>query len=236
MTTTLTWLGQAGYVLRCGDASLAIDPYFSDSIAGGGFVRLYPASYQKGELQVNAVLSTHNHGDHLDVETLRDYIGFDRFYGPGTCVQAMKNAGFPEAKLNKLDRGETAQEGPFKLTAVYAEHTEDSIGVVVECEGMRLYFTGDSLMHEKLYDAAALQPDVLFVCINGKFGNMNWQEAVDLAKGLKVKTAIPAHYDMFAINMEKPELFTGAFADGPIASFELERDKVYSWADLVTPV
>jgi L-ascorbate 6-phosphate lactonase len=169
----------------------------------------------------------------LDIETLRDYVAFDRFYGPASCVSALKAEGFPADKLRRLDQGESAEAGGLYLSAVFADHTEDSIGLVVECEGTRIYFSGDTLMNERLIAAKELRPDLLAVCINGKFGNMSWQEAVVLAHRLQVKTAIPAHYDLFAINTEDPAFFAGAFANSPIRCQIMERLRPYSLAELV---
>lgn len=229
----LKWFGQAGYLLSCENSSLTIDPYFSDAIAGIGFVRLYPPSVEKGGLEVGAVISTHDHGDHLDVETLRDYITFSHFYGPELCVNNLMNAGFPQEKLNLLNRGDTVVYGDFTITAVFADHTTDSIGVIIEFDGVKLYFTGDTLMNNLLYKVKELKPDIIFACINGKFGNMNWQDAVKLSKALGVKTAIPMHYDMFAINQEDPASFTSSFEGSGIRSFTLERDKWYDVTELI---
>jgi L-ascorbate metabolism protein UlaG (beta-lactamase superfamily) len=233
---SLTWYGQGTFLLRAGrdslKDSLLVDPYFSDSCAAEGFIRLYRSPVPKGELHVGAVVSTHRHGDHLDIETLRDYVAFDCFYGPASCVQAMREAGFPPDKLRCLDRGQAADVGGLHFEAVYACHTEDSIGLIAACGGRRIYLSGDTLMDEKLMAVQEKRPDIAALCINGKFGNMSWQEAVVLAHRLGVRTAIPAHYDLFAINSEDPSLFAAAFADSPIRCQIMERCREYAVADL----
>ena len=47
----------------------------------------------------------------------------------------------------------------------------------------------------------------MFVCINGKWGNMNYKEAVKLTKEIKPKIVIPMHYGMFKENTVDPNLF-----------------------------
>jgi L-ascorbate 6-phosphate lactonase len=232
-TVKLRWLGQAGYLLEAEGQLLAIDPYCTDVIAHTGMARRYPSLIEKGGLEADAAIATHNHADHLDVETLRDYIGFRRFYGPGSCVAAMKKAGFPEEKLHTLDRGQTAREGAFQLTASFAEHTEDSISVLVECGGYRVYFSGDSRYNLKLLEARKLKPQLMFICINGKYGNMGWREATALAEQLGVKAAIPMHYDMFEVNSEDPLPFINAMNGFGIRSRELERGKTYELSELL---
>lgn len=233
MMFTVRWIGQAGYILKAGKQTLAIDPYCSDAIANKGFVRSYPSPVPPGGLHADLVVSTHHHGDHLDIETLTDYISFDRFYGPDSCISLMRDRGFPREKLYALNRGESVTDGPFSLTAAFADHTQDSIGVFLEADGYRLYFSGDTLMNERLYEAEKFAPDILFICINGKYGNMDWEEAADLAKKLKVKMAVPMHYDMFPINAEDPEKFTTAFSDSGIRSKILLRDKEYRIEELL---
>ncbi len=53
---------------------------------------------------------------------------------------------------------------------------------------------------------------MLLVCINGKWGNLNVDEAARLAKAVGPKTAIPNHYDVMATNAEDPERFRAAMA------------------------
>ena len=233
MGAQLTWYGQGTFLLQSEHDSLVIDPYFSDACAAEGFIRLYRSPVEKGELHVGTVVSTHRHGDHLDIETLRDYVAFDHFYGPESCVEAMREAGFPDNKLRRLDRGQSAAAGGLRLEAVYACHTEDSIGLIVRCGGTTVYFSGDTLMDEQLIAAKEKRPDILAVCINGKFGNMSWQEAVVLAHRLGVKTAIPAHYDLFAINAEDPSCFAAAFANSPVRCQIMERCRAYNLETLI---
>jgi L-ascorbate 6-phosphate lactonase len=233
MDYRIRWIGQAGYILEAGGRKLAIDPYCSDSMEPLGFIRQYPSLIPRNGLSVDTVISTHPHGDHLDTETLTDYISFDRFYGPGSCVDVLSKAGFRDDKLFAFDRGQTVADEDFKFTAVFADHTPDSIGVIIEHEGIRIYFTGDSLFNERLFEARKLSPDIIFVCINGKFGNMNWREAAELCRRLEVKTAVPAHYDMFAVNSENPEFFMQALKTANIKSMALERGREYPVASLL---
>ena len=114
-----------------------------------------------------------------------------------------------------------------KLTAVYAEHTDDSCGLVVECGGLRVYNVGDSLYNEKLLGAGDAGIDLLLVPINGKLGNMNVEEAARLSKELSVRAAVPCHYDMFADNTEDPEKFRALLEGSGVRYVELELNREY---------
>src|SRR5262245_39201748 len=71
----LWWLGQAGYILRASQMTVAIDPYLTDSAAAKApeFTRLFPPPIAPEELRVDVVLITHAHLDHLDPETIGRY-------------------------------------------------------------------------------------------------------------------------------------------------------------------
>ena len=62
-----------------------------------------------------------------------------------------------------------------------------------------------------------------FICINEKLGNMNVDEALEVAKRIGAPINIPWHYDMFESNSENPILFTNHIKGGRI----LEYNQVY---------
>jgi L-ascorbate 6-phosphate lactonase len=233
MPVTLTWYGQAIFLLRSEVVSVIIDPYFSNSCAVQGFIRLYAPPVRRGGLDIDYVISTHDHGDHLDIETLRDYLGWKHFIGPSSCVVHLEREGFPSEKLQTLNRGGQVKVGDIRVSAVHAEHTEDSIGIIAEIQGKRLYFSGDTLMNSALFPIVDEKPDVGFLCINGKFGNMTWQEAVIFAHALKLKAVYPCHYDLFAVNAEDPSFFVMAFQGSPIKGRVLERGRAYGLEEII---
>ncbi|GHU79516.1 MBL fold metallo-hydrolase [Clostridia bacterium] len=226
----IIWLGQAGYLLSAGNTSMVIDPYFSE--AGQDLARLYPPTFGKGALQADFAVGAHGHGDRPDAETLGDYIGFGRFYGPKSCVAELEKAGFPAERLSLFERGDRVVHGDLAFTGVFADYTEDSIGYVVECGERRLYFSGDSLMNKRLHAITWHHPDIMFVRVNGKSGGMSCSEAADFARVLRVKTAVPTYHGM-AISSGDLALFTAALEDSDIRALTLERGKEYELSDLL---
>jgi len=114
----------------------------------------------------------------------------------------------PGERIDALDVGDVLHLGDARLMGVFAAHTGDSIGVVIEYHGVRVYMTGDSLYDDRLVDVGALGGvDVLVTCINGKLGNMPAEDAAKLARLLKCRVAVPVHFGMFRGNTEDPQRF-----------------------------
>ncbi|MBO5357823.1 MAG: hypothetical protein J6A78_00695, partial [Clostridia bacterium] len=98
----------------------------------------------------------------------------------------------------------------------------EAFGLIVKAENKTLYFSCDTLYNEKLLDIAQYKPDITFICINGRLGNMNVKEALITAKRIGAKINIPNHYDMFASNSENPYLFSENIDGGKVLEFNKE--------------
>ena len=214
MGMELTWLGQGGFLIRCGGAAICLDPYLSDSCErSGGHTRIAPPPLDPGGIDADVFVFTHDHMDHLDEGTLRKIdLCAHLFAAPASCREHLRRLGVPQERLLRFDRGESFGIVDAELHAVFADHTEDSIGLVVRAGGRTIYFTGDTLFSPRLAkEAAPFSPDILVTCINGRWGNMGAEEAADVARALDVKVAIPTHYGMFAENTADPMDFVRAF-------------------------
>ena len=215
------FLGQSGYLLQTENTTILIDPYLSDSVNRvAGRPRMLPVPLNPAEICCDAVICTHNHLDHLDPDTIAQ-IHDKQLY-------ITTNEG--KAVLNRLGRhtvvalhvGESIVVGDFEITAVFADHTVEAFGLIVKAENKTLYFSGDTLYNEKLFDVAKYKPDVTCICINGRLGNMNVKEALITAERIGAKVNIPNHYDMFASNAEDPRAFTAQITNGYIMDFNKE--------------
>lgn len=216
----IRWLGQGGYILEDGETSICIDPYLSDivnKVAGRARTRAVPVAPDK--LAVDAVICTHNHLDHVDTEAIPKMRKEIEFYAPKDCESTLYDLGVK--KYHEFDEGMSYNIGKFKITAVFADHTVPAIGVAVEYACEKLYFSGDTYYNAKLEN---MRCDYMFVCINGKLGNMNADEAVKLANIIEPKIAVPNHYDMFESNSENPEKFTKRVKNGFIMEFNREYE------------
>lgn len=217
----LRFLGQSGFLLQSGKTRILIDPYFSDIVNRlQSRPRLHPVPLKPEEMPCDAVFCTHDHLDHLDPDTAAMLPPDQLFYTtPGGC-KTLAVADRLNAK--PLSLGQTVTVGDFTITTVFASHSTEAFGLVVQAEGYTLYFSGDTLFDERLYDVRDYKPDMVFLCINGRLGNMNTPEAIQVAKRIGAPVNIPHHYDMFASNSADPAAFADHVPGGKILTFNID--------------
>ncbi len=225
---TIRPIGQSGYILKSGTTELILDPYLSDIVNKvAGRERSLPAPLDPAKIHADAVICTHDHMDHLDPEAVAQ-MSKDQFFIT-THEGKAHMAELGQIHVTALGEGQSVRVGDFTVRAVYASHTCEAFGLVIRAEGYTLYFSADTLFDERLFDIAAEKPDMAFLCINGRLGNMNVEEAVRTALQIGAKVSVPNHYDMFASNTEDPCKFTSRVP----GSRCLEFNKEYNIADLL---
>ena len=231
-TLTIRWIGQNGYLLCDGENELCIDPYLSnvvDRVAKRG--RMVKAPFSPEDLKSDVTICTHNHLDHVDIDAIPLMKKENMvFLAPTHAKETLVDCGV--TNYVSFDEGAVYQIGDFKLTAVFADHSVPAIGVIVEHNGLTLYFSGDTEYHERLCELSAKKIDLMFICINGRLGNMNVDEAVKLTERIAPRVGIPTHYGMFASNTEDPKKYLSKVMCG----FEMKHNTEYSVKELLNDV
>ena len=223
----ITWIGQSGYILKTSNTEIIIDPYLSDIVNKvANRPRMVEVPIKPQDIKADAIICTHNHLDHLDPEAIEKMNKLMLFVCPSYCEEKLKSLGCK--KIQTLEVSQSITVGDFKLTAVYANHTVDTIGILAEANGKKLYFTSDTIYDEKLKEMSDYKLDIMFICINGKLGNMNVDEAIDITNDVKPKIAVPTHYGMFASNTENPKKFTSRISNG----FEMKYNIEYNFTEI----
>lgn len=219
----LKWIGQSGYILNDANTEICIDPYLSDvvdKVADRG--RLVPCPIEPQDLKSNVVICTHDHLDHLDSEAIKKMDKENKvFVCPTDCIEHLNELGVKH--IQRLNEGDNITFGNFNITGVFADHTIVAIGLLIKHCGKTLYFTGDTFYHKKIEEMKQYDIDYMFICINGKLGNMNVDEAIKLTSIINPKVGIPTHYGMFASNTENPNIYIDQVENG----FEMEFNKDY---------
>jgi L-ascorbate 6-phosphate lactonase len=226
---TLTWFGQAGFVLgsRSGK-SAGIDLFLSPHE-----MRLYPPPTLDtlgNSLDVLAI--THEHRDHLDVDLLPRLA--QRYPRLEVIVPApvapMVAPLVPTTPVHGLRPGRSRRYGDIQVHAVRAIHAVTMpegyhdggaeprfVGYVLQLDnGPTLYHSGDTLMSvEMIEQLLTFGVDVALLPVNGRdfareakgvVGNMTAIEAVRTAAAIGARTLVPMHHDLVYGNTENAGL------------------------------
>jgi len=220
------WLGGAGFAFKtAGGKIVYVDPYLSDALDRFYSWKRLPTSpipLAPGEVVADLVLTTHAHEDHLDPDAIPGMAAASQaiFAGPTMCVQALQEWNIAAERVVEINRGESQTLAGVPVSAVFAHRaspagaqTPDAVGYVLDLEGVVVYHTGDSLYHPDLQAVKARKPDILVVCINGQYGNMDPAEAARLTREIEPGVVIPMHWGLVAENTADPADFVAALGD-----------------------
>ena len=228
----IRWIGQSGYILSDGKNEVCIDPYLSDVVNRiANRPRMVDAPFLPEQLKSDIVICTHNHLDHVDIDAIplmkKDNM---LFLAPSDAENTLLECGVVDYKA--FDKGTVAKIGDFELEAVFADHTVPAVGVIVKHGGITMYFSGDTEYNKKLEELKEYNIDIMFICINGKLGNMNVDDAIELTKIINPKVGVPTHYGMFESNTEDPKNYTSKLD----CSFAMEYNKEYDMQEVLKGV
>jgi L-ascorbate metabolism protein UlaG (beta-lactamase superfamily) len=198
----ITWLGHSTVVLDGGGARLVTDPVLRSRVAHLRRHAAPPAT--PGD--VDAVLLSHLHHDHLDVPSLRS-LGAP-VIGPPSTRRALRRLGREVQEVRAGDAVDVASARVVAAPAVHdgrrwpigAVREDDAIGFVVEAAGERVYFAGDTELFDGMRELAPL--DVALVPIWGWGpstgpGHMDPAEAASAVALLRPRVVVPIHWGTF---------------------------------------
>lgn len=225
----LTWLLQGGFLFEAASRRIVVDAYLSDAVeVRDRLTRLAESPIPLEALRPDVWICTHDHLDHLDGPTVKMAAAIYpdcRFAGPASVRRHLRELDIDAARIIPLVRGASIEIGhDLLIRAVLACHSDpEAIGLIVECEQKRVYLSGDTLWSADLrHETQAFGDlDAALVCINGRLGNMNADEALELVQILRPKLAVPMHYGLFAENTADPEYFVNACQKSGISSLAL---------------
>lgn len=255
---SVTWLGHASFLIRLANRTILTDPFLGDyasPIDGVGPRRFTPPALRAQELpQIDVLLLSHNHYDHLDTRTLsalRDK-GSLRAIVPLGLATTLHDLGFIDVVevdwRHEIGIGRDSN-APLRIVAEPVVHFSGRglfdlnrtlwCGYVLEGGGKRLFFGGDSAFgpifteigqrHAPI-DLAMLgigsyEPRDLF-----RFSHATPEEAVDMARALGARRVLGMHYGAIVLSaeppFEPPERFRAAARTGGYVDDDIWLPKI----------
>jgi L-ascorbate 6-phosphate lactonase len=210
----IIWIGQAGFLLKTpGSKIIAIDPYLTDYVYkllnkdyGYGFKRMTASVFKPGEIVIDYLFSSHEHGDHLDVDAIFELLNNNRttLYANAESKKIAVDAKVPEEKITLIKKDMALSFDEFELIVTEADHGEfckEAFGFIFDFGFTKVYYSGDTCYNSKvLKKAIDLKPQVALLPINGAFGNLNAEDAARLANRMQSKVCIPHHFWTFPLH------------------------------------
>ncbi|RZT01050.1 MBL fold metallo-hydrolase [Cuneatibacter caecimuris] len=230
------YIGQCGMIIKYGETVCVVDPVLAPVKDDQGQSRKnFEAPFPpEAELPADYVLCTHDHLDHLNMDTLTGMYQARKdtvFIVPAPYREKLAAAGIPEKSvLGARQDEEIVLKGGIRLLPLAVPHDSYAwdeegnslaLGYVFYCGEIVLFHGGDLVAADPVIDSLRLleKPiSVAFLPINGRdwlreaqglVGNMNPQEAAHFAECIGADLTIPTHFDMMKGNGEDPLVFAG---------------------------
>jgi L-ascorbate metabolism protein UlaG (beta-lactamase superfamily) len=197
-----TFLGHSTVLLEMGGARILTDPVLINrvTILRRRASTLPPETYH----DIDAVVISHLHLDHLDVPSLR-LLGADTpLVVPRGAGRLLNRAGF--RNVAELPSGASIDLGPVKVTATRADHSgfrppfgpnAEAVGYLIEESDERVYFAGDTDVFPEMADFAGIDLALLPVWGWGPRlgpGHMDPRRAAQALQILAPTAAVPIHW------------------------------------------
>ncbi len=219
----VTWLGHSTVLLEMGGKRLLTDPVFGERASPLRFAgpkRFHPVPADLGELpELDAVLLSHDHYDHLCAPTMRalasSTVPIVTSLGVGARLEAL---GIAAERITELDWHEHTEVGGIRFTATPCQHfsgrsTSDRNHTlwsswVIESDRQRVFFSGDTGLTTDFIDTGKRYgPFDLTLLEIGAFHeawgdiHLGPENALTVFEMLGGGTLLPVHWGTFNLAM-----------------------------------
>jgi len=190
----ITWLGHDGFLIKGDGKTIAIDPF-----------------QVKDSEPADIILVTHEHYDHCSPEDIQ------KLQKASTViVTEASSAAKLSGDVRVVQPGDKLTVEGIQIEVVPSYNTNKSfhpkqngwLGFIVTVEGVRLYHAGDT---DLIPEMVSFDVDVALLPVSGTYV-MTAEEAVEAAKMIKPKLAIPMHYDAIVGSSDDAQRFCNALA------------------------
>ncbi len=218
------WVGHATALVQIGDKVILTDPVFTSTVGQVSKRKMEPGVDPETLPKIDAVLVSHLHYDHLSLGSLEILEPKIRqLFLPPTGLRYLTDFGFPALELGPW---QTWEKDGLKVTAVPVAHVgfrygvdieymqEGFTGYVVEADGIRVYFGGDTAYDQRLFvEVGQRFPDIELALLPigpiepralMRSYHVDPHEAVSAFFDLGARRMVPVHYDTFVNAADEP--------------------------------
>ncbi|MGW4525757.1 MBL fold metallo-hydrolase [Amycolatopsis sp. NPDC004378] len=207
----LRFLGHSTVRLELGGHVVLTDPVLTARV--GGLTRVVPPPPPETYADVDLVLVSHLHGDHLHLPSLKLLGKRTRVVVPRGAGAWLAKKGFP--RTEEIAPGETLDEGGLTVTATRAVHSghrwgprlthgpqSPAIGHLIESAGKKVYNAGDTDLFDGMADFGPVDVALLPVWGWGPNlgpGHLDPARAAEAARRVQARAAVPVHWGTLAV-------------------------------------
>lgn len=211
----VTWIGHASFLLQTQGMNVLIDPNWAKWLKVIKRVK-QPGLALHDLPNIDLVLVTHAHFDHLDRKTLREVADQQPIVVPFEVGNLVHDLGFHS--VHELHYWESYEHGPLRITLTPCHHwgarmLHDSHrgfgGFIIEVGGRAIFHCGDTAYFDGFKEIGerhaidvALMPIGAYDPPSGREVHMNPEEAVRAFLELGARCMVPMHYGSFRLSFE----------------------------------
>ena len=223
---TITWIGQATFVLKIQNKVILTDPFFDNSVDPFGTVeRFVPPGITLENLpSIDMIVISHNHRDHLSENVIDALPNKNRIqvFVPLGMKPFFAEKGY--SKIHELDWFESATVGSIRMTSLPAVHYSGR-GIwdknetlwcswAIESNTGSYFFSGDTAYSPTIFKRIGSEfgPFNLSMMTIGTYGNRKYginnhanpEEAITMGLEIKTDISVGMHWGTLDLSEEPP--------------------------------
>lgn len=229
----ISWLGHSTFLIQYNDINILTDPVFCERTSPFSFMG--PKRYTKHVVdykqlpQIDYVIISHNHYDHLDIEAilvLSKQTQSPHYFVPLGNKKWLLEESFNlnNSDITEMDWGDKNSQSQLAIQALPSQHWSarslfDRFETLwaswrVEIGDFSFWFAGDTGYHPRLFNELGEQMpavDVALIPIGAyaprdfmKSYHINPEEAVKIHQHIKTKLSIGMHWGTYPLTAELP--------------------------------
>jgi L-ascorbate metabolism protein UlaG (beta-lactamase superfamily) len=204
----VTFAGHATALIRYAGLRIVCDPMLG--MWAKGVKRAVHPGLSPAELgDVDLVLISHDHADHLHRPTLARLPRSATIIVPPRTAQAVSDLGF--ARVVELSVGNAVTDAGVDITATAVDHGDSNgLAYVIRGDGPSVFFCGDSAYFSGFAEVGRVhRPDIALLPIGGyaplsfRERHMTPLDAIYAFEDLGSRVMIPIHHGAFTLSYEK---------------------------------